>query len=219
MKFGPAIRALLPSTFERSAARVYRSVFVDLKKVAECIAPFLPKDARLLDIGGGDGELLNALLALRPDVSVTMVDVAESVGKFVESQHMKRVQLLPGTSIESHVETLTMPYDAALVSDVVHHLPATYRPQFLGSVYRALAPGGSIFVKDIEPGYFIAGLSLFCDKYVSGDRGVMLISQEELCQLANARLPQHTATEIGLYDRDRPNYIMKLDFAARDASA
>ena len=215
MKLGPAIRRLMPGGLERKAAAVYRRVFVDLRKVAAAVAAALPADAHLLDIGGGDGELLNHLLAARPDVRVTMVDVAGSVGRFVEPAHDRRVRRLPGTSIEAHLAGLDAPYDAALVSDVMHHLPGGYRAQFLRSVRGALVPGGSIFVKDIEPGHPIAWLSLVCDKYVSGDRGVALVSLAELVALAEAELaPLAAAAEIGLHRVDAPNYLVRLDLAA-----
>jgi 2-polyprenyl-3-methyl-5-hydroxy-6-metoxy-1,4-benzoquinol methylase len=203
----------MPAAAERKAAQLYRSVFVDLDKISGLLAQHLVPDARLIDIGGGDGELLNTLLDLRPDLHVTMVDVAPTVGKFVEPRHRHRIELVPGTSLEDHVLSISRPYDAALVSDVMHHLPVAYRPEFLRSLHGALVrSGGVVFVKDIEPGTFISRLSVFCDKYVSGDRGVMLISQKALRDLASEQLPDHVATEVGLLDRDRPNYLVKLSF-------
>lgn len=220
MKIGPAVRRLMPRGFERRAAAVYRRVFVDLRKIVAVLVKALPADAHLLDVGGGDGELLNHLLAARPDLRVTMVDVAGSVGKFVEPAHGGRVRRLPCTTIETHLERLEAPYDAALVSDVMHHLPGGYRPQFLRSIRGALAPGGSIFVKDIEPGHPIAWLSLVCDRYVSGDRGVALVSLVELVALAEAELaPLAAAAEIGLHRVDAPNYLVRLDLATPGGAA
>lgn len=210
---GPAIRRLMSPDIERKAAAMYRAVFVDLEKVAKILAQHLPKSAKLLDIGGGDGELLNYLLDRRPDATVSMVDVAGSVGKFITPTNRTRVAFYPRTPIEVHTDGLQSRYDAALVSDVVHHLPADYRASFLNSVHSAIVPGGPMFIKDIEPGHPIASLSLFCDKYVSGDRGVELISMDALCALGAGELPRHVATEIGLYSIDRPNYMLKLDFA------
>lgn len=220
MKVGPAVRRFMPAAIERKAAAAYRRIFVDLRKVAGLVAGALPADARLLDIGGGDGELLNHLLAVRPDVRVTMVDIAGSVGKFVEAGYRCRVRLLPGTSIEAHLGQINAPYDAALISDVMHHLPGEYRAQFLRSVRGALRQNGSILVKDIEPGHPIAWLSLVCDKYVSGDRGVVLLSRAELAALAGAELaPLALSAEIGLHRVDAPNYLVRLDLAESGAVA
>jgi 2-polyprenyl-3-methyl-5-hydroxy-6-metoxy-1,4-benzoquinol methylase len=219
MSLGPAFRRLMPPAMERTMAGIYRSIFVDLSKVAGRLAASLPNDARIIDIGGGDGELLNHLLDLRPDVHVTMVDVAASVGKFVRPEHAGRVRFEPNTPIERHAAGAAGRYDAALVSDVVHHLSPAYRPQFFRALHDALVENGSIYIKDVEPGYFISWLSLVCDKYISGDRGVVLVSQQDLRDLANEHLPGHVATEIGLFERDRPNYIVQVVFASRGAQA
>ncbi len=212
MKIGPALRMLMSPPLERKAAGWYRSVFVDLGKVAAQLARQLPQQARVLDIGGGDGELLNGLLALRPDVSLVMVDVAESVGKFLEPRYRDRVELKPQTFIAEHVAVTTQRYDAALVSDVLHHIPVAQRHAFLASVREAVNSNGTIFIKDLEPGHFISALSLYCDRYISGDRGVSLISMSGVRALASETFPAHVTTEIGLYDQDRPNYLLKLDF-------
>lgn len=214
MALGPMLRKWMSPRMERRLSGVYRSVFVDLRTVAATLAPVLPDDARILDIGGGDGELLNHLFALRPDLHVTMVDIAPSVGKFVEASHGSRVELQPGTSVEQHLAMSPPPYDAVLVSDVMHHLPGGYRGDFLRAVGASLKPGGSVFVKDVEPGHPVAWLSLVCDHYVSGDRGVVLVSTEELRELAARVLPPHRMSEIGLLAKDRPNYLVRLDFEA-----
>ena len=81
MAIGPTIRRLLPAKAELVAARLYRRIFVDLKKVAMTLAGSLQRDARLLDIGGGDGDLLNHLLSARSDIRVDMVDIAGTIGR------------------------------------------------------------------------------------------------------------------------------------------
>lgn len=210
MKVGPAIRRLMPDPMERSAAKIYRSVFVDLSKVAKHFADALPANANVLDIGGGDGELLNHLLTLRQDLNVTMVDIAPSVGRFVERQHLARVSFCPGTPIQEHLASITKPYDAAIISDVMHHIPGALRVDFLASVSAALRPGGMMLVKDIEPGHIISKLSLYADKYISGDRGVVLVSRRNLCELATQSLPKHNVREVELYAENKPNYIMNF---------
>lgn len=212
MALGPMLRRWMPPTLERRLSGLYRAVFVDLGKVAAVLADTVPADARILDIGGGDGELLNRLFALRSDVRVTMVDIAPSVGKFIEPRYRSKVECNPGTSVEQHLGASPAPYDVALVSDVMHHLPAGYRGDFLRALHAALRPGGMILVKDIEPGHPIASLSLFCDRHVSGDHGVALVSGEDLRRLAGVSLPRHRVEEAGLLERDRPNYLFKFEF-------
>lgn len=203
----------MPASIERTAARMYRSIFVDLRKVAGVLSQALPENALVLDIGGGDGDLLNHLLRLRPDVRVAMVDIAGSVGKFLEPGCSGKVELHPGISIEDHVLKHAGRYDAAMISDVMHHIPEPHRAGFLYAVSEALRPGGRIFVKDVEPGHPISRLGLYCDRYLSGDRNVELISAERLCELSAVSLPNHSAREIGLFELDRPNYLVQLHFA------
>ena len=212
MALGPMLRKWMSPHLERRLSGIYRSVFVDLRQVAATLAPALPNGARILDIGGGDGELLNHLFALRPDLHVTMVDIAPSVGKFVEARHGARVELRSGTSVEQHLSMSPPLYDSVLISDVMHHLPGGYRGDFLRAVSASLKPGGSVFVKDVEPGHPVAWLSLICDHYVSGDHGVVLVSAAELGDLAARVLPPHQISEIGLLAKDRPNYLVRLEF-------
>ncbi|MEO8365363.1 MAG: class I SAM-dependent methyltransferase [Pseudoxanthomonas sp.] len=212
MKIGPAVRKLLPASAERKASRLYRSVFVDLGKVAALLSRMLPKDAFVLDIGGGDGDLLNLVLEARPDVRVAMVDIAGSVGKFLEPRYSERVELHPGVAIEDHILTFAGRYDAAVVSDVMHHIPGPHRASFLLNVANALRPGARMLIKDVQPGHPVATLGLFCDRYLSGDKNVALISAEQLCEMTHASLPRHTSSELGLLAVDRPNYLVQLQF-------
>lgn len=210
MPIGPAVRRLAGPRLERGISDIYRRVFVDLDEVAAVLARECPQGARVLDIGGGDGELLNRLLPLRPDLSIDMVDIAPVVGKFLTPATLERVRLFPGTPIESLDESAGK-YDAALISDVMHHLSAAYRPDFLSAVHRKLATDGVMFIKDIEPGHPIASLSLFCDKYVSGDKGTSLVSIEDIGQLIGL-LPIRSSQELGLLSVDPPNYMIKISF-------
>ncbi len=212
MKIGPAFRRLLPARLERKAAGLYRSIFVDLRCVARLLAPQFPHGAKILDVGGGDGELLNHLFRGRPDLHVTMVDVSATVGKFVEPQYRTQIRLLPRTFIEDHLIEAAGQYDAAVISDVLHHIPLTLRPEFLANVRKALRPHGRLLIKDIEPGHFISHLSLFSDKNISGDKGVILIARSELASLARRTLPAHTFSETCLLSENRPNYLVTLDF-------
>lgn len=213
MKIGPLIRRLLPAAVETMAARAYRSIFVDLEKVASHLADALPSNANVLDIGGGDGELLNRLLARRIDVRVTMVDIAPSVGRFLLPQYRQRVRLLPRTTIQAHLLTLreqSRKYDAAIVVDVMHHIPGGQRESFLGAVHEALSPGGVLLIKDVEPGHPRATLGYLCDRYISGDRGVALISIKELGDVVARVAPGLGVSELGLVQKDRPNYLVRV---------
>ncbi len=212
MPLGPALRSVMTSAMERRLSGMYRRIFVDLEKVSLVLLPYLPHGARILDIGGGDGELLNHLLGARPDLTIDMVDIAPSVGKFIHPRHASKVGKFVRTPVED-LPAENSGYDVALISDVIHHLPADYREEFLLSVRDRLGERACLLIKDIEPGNAIANLSLFCDIYVSGDNGVSLVSLEELKSLC-ARLGSLSMAEIGLLEVDRPNYALRVVFGS-----
>lgn len=210
MPLGPALRSLMNPAMERRLSGMYRRIFVDLEQVSKVLLPHLPHNARILDIGGGDGELLNHLLRARPDLSIDMVDIAPVVGKFIQPDHTGNVRRFTQTPVEK-LPPENAGYDIALISDVMHHLPAEYRETFLQSIRARLRNDGCLLIKDIEPGHAISSLSLFCDMYVSGDRGVSLISLQELESLCE-RLEPISMSEIGLLEMDRPNYALRVVF-------
>lgn len=210
MAIGPWIRRALPARVEKLAADAYRGLFVDLDKVAERLASRIPAGARLLDIGGGDGDLLNRLLALRDDVKVDMVDIAPRVGSLLDARHEARTRRFPSTPMAQHAATHAGLYEAALLSDVMHHVPPAQRPALLQSMAACLQPGGAAFIKDVEPGHPRATLGWWCDRYVSGDRGVSLVSMAALRALVDQALEVAGVEEIGLLAIDRPNYLVRI---------
>lgn len=79
--------------------------------LAQRLAPLLPENARVLDIGAGDGTIASLVLRRRPDVEVAGVDVL-----------VRPETRIPVTEFDG----LTLPFDdgsfdAALLVDVVHH--------------------------------------------------------------------------------------------------
>lgn len=210
MALGPRVRRLLPARLEKVAADAYRGFFVDLDKVAACLAKHVPQDALLLDIGGGDGDLLNRLLAMRTDLSVDMVDIAGRVGTLLDARYESRVRRFPSTTLAQHASTHPGLYQAALISDVMHHIPPEQRTEFLRAAARSLKPAGIAFIKDVEPGHPLATLGWLCDRYLSGDKGVSLVSIDSLRGLVDMSLKTEGFEELGLIQIDRPNYIIKL---------
>jgi hypothetical protein len=207
---GPAIRRFLGPRLALAAGRRYRAVFVDLEKVAATLAVMIPKDAHLLDIGGGDGEPLNHLLARRPDIRVTTIDPAPVVGQWIETRFETRVTRMPGTSIVDYLARDMAAPQAVLIADVMHHVPPASRPALVRCLGNLLErnPALKIIVKDIEPGSWRAQLSYWADHYITGDRGVTLISQEKLLVLFTAELGRLRCEHSDLIVNDSPNYVV-----------
>jgi hypothetical protein len=206
---GPAIRRLLGPRLARRAGDRYRAIFVDLAKVAAAIAAVIPRGAHLLDIGGGDGQPLNHLLALRPDLRVTTLDPAPVVGQWIEARFDGQVTRLPGTGLAEYLAVGQDP-DVILMADVMHHIPETARASFLGSIGALLdrVPQLHIIVKDVEPGSWRALLGFWSDRYITGDLNVSPISRDRLARLFTEALGPLRRKDTELFETDRPNYAI-----------
>jgi 16S rRNA G527 N7-methylase RsmG len=86
---GNLARRLLGPAF-RPVGEAYRRIFVDMDKVADWMADRLPRSARVLDVGGGDGYVANLLLARRADIRVTLIDPSQEIGSFIDAAHLDR---------------------------------------------------------------------------------------------------------------------------------
>jgi hypothetical protein len=210
MSPGAAVRRLLGPRLARLAGGRYRAIFVDLAKVAAAIAGVIPRSAHLLDIGGGDGQPLNHLLALRPDLRVTTLDPGPLVGQWIEARFDAQVTRLPGTGIAEYLAAGRADPDAILIADVLHHIPETARANFLGSIRVLLerVPRLRIIVKDVEPGAWRALLGFWADRYITGDRNVSLISRDRLERLFDEALGPLRREDTDLFETDRPNYAI-----------
>ncbi|MGB6306731.1 MAG: class I SAM-dependent methyltransferase [Steroidobacteraceae bacterium] len=210
MALGPTIRALLGARVARRVGRRYRAIFVDLAKEAAVVAAAIPRNAHLLDVGGGDGEPLNQLLALRPDLRVSTLDPGPVVGQWIETRFDDRVTRLPRTSLANYLQTGRADPDAILIADVMHHIPESARAAFLDSVRMLLArvPQLRIIVKDVEPGHWRASLGYWSDRYVTGDKDVTPISRDTLARLFQDKLGPIRRSDTSLFETDRPNYAI-----------
>jgi hypothetical protein len=210
MALGSAIRSLLGVRLARRVGRRYRMIFVDLAKEAAALSAVLPRDAHLLDIGGGDGEPLNCLLALRSDLRITTLDLKPEVGEWIEARFAPRVTRLARTSLADYLAAGGPDPDALLIADVLHHIPVAERAGFLGSVRALLerVPDLRIIIKDVEPGSWRAILGFWSDRYITGDLDVSLIARENLAHLMEEQLGPLHREDTSLFETDPPNYAI-----------
>jgi hypothetical protein len=204
------VRRLLGARLARHAGRCYRAIFVDLAKEAAALGSLIPRDAHVLDIGGGDGEPLNHLLSLRPDLRVTTLDPGPLVGEWIEDRFEHRVTRLPRTTLGQFLASGRSDPDVILIADVMHHIPEPGRAAFLDCVKTLLerVPSLRIVIKDVEPGSWRALLGYWSDRYLSGDRGVKSISREGLTRLVEDALGPLRREDTKLFDTDKPNYAL-----------
>jgi len=203
---GQIARRLLGRRFG-TVGNVYRRIFVNLERIVDVFERELPRNANVLDIGGGDGALVDRLLNRRPDLAVTMCDLAPHIGTFLSESNRTKVELLGATDFTD----VAGAYDAVTVSDVIHHVPADGRDRFFSSLAKSCDRWGcrKILLKDIEPAGWRANLSLLADKYITGDRHVVLFSRANFAELARRHFPE--AIRMSAVP-DWPNYCEVLNW-------
>ena len=207
---GKLARAVLGVRLSRVAGRAYRALFVDLDKAADAIAAEIPPGAHVLDVGGGDGEPLNALLDRRSDIRVTTIDVAPTVGQWIEARHAGRVRCIPSTTINVFADADEALPGVVLVADVVHHVPVAQREGFFAALAALMhrSPGLRVIVKDVEPGHLRASLGYLSDRWVSGDKEVQLVGRAALIAAMRRAAGAVSCRETPLFAVDPPNYAL-----------
>lgn len=203
---GQIARRLLGRHFE-TVGNLYRRIFVDLERIVDMFERELPFGANVLDIGGGDGALVERVLRRRPDLAFTMCDLAPRIGSFLSEENLAKVKLLPATEFTA----VEGKFDAVTIADVIHHVPSDQRDGFFGSLANSCSRWGvrKLILKDIEPGSLRARLAVVTDHYITGDRQVAPFSRENFARLARRHFPGASRkSEVP----DSPNYCEVLSW-------
>jgi 2-polyprenyl-3-methyl-5-hydroxy-6-metoxy-1,4-benzoquinol methylase len=211
MSIGKLMRKILGVKLFSIISNYYRSIFVDLGKVAQFLSNEIPVNAHILDIGGGDGQVVNNLMAIRNDVTVTICDLSMNVGNSISKKFRSRVNLLPGTSIDQYIEMNLRKPDCIIISDVLHHIPLSDRTEFFKGLKELINKAKTLLlIKEVEPGGFISRLGYLSDRYISGDKKVSLISKVEIISTCEKIFGKITATETALFIENSPNYLLSI---------
>ena len=127
----------------RFMAMTYRRAEVSSRETAQWTAARLPAGARVLDLGGGHGRYARAFSdrGFRATVFDRQICV-----DFARELHGDAVAYRAGDFM---TDDLGGPYDAVLLSDVLHGCSADENRLLLGRVRDALAPGGLLVLKDM----------------------------------------------------------------------
>ncbi|HNT56637.1 MAG TPA: methyltransferase [Syntrophales bacterium] len=121
-------------------------------EIAKDVAPGLSK--ALLDVGGASGTYTIAFLQAVPEMKATLFDrpgVVEMARKRIaEAGLLDRVTLVAG---DFSRDELPGGHDLALLSAIIHQNSPEENRRLFGKVYRALAGGGRIIIRDhvMEP--------------------------------------------------------------------
>jgi ubiquinone/menaquinone biosynthesis C-methylase UbiE len=125
------------------------------------IAPLLPPDSQVLDVGAGDGQVAAALMAARPDTAVVGID------PLVRPDTRIPVHEFDGEHIPFEADL----FDAVTLIDVLHH--ADDAPALLREASRVTR--GVVIIKDHNRDGFLAAQTLrFMDAVGNRRYGVAL---------------------------------------------
>jgi 2,7-dihydroxy-5-methyl-1-naphthoate 7-O-methyltransferase len=105
--------------------------------------------SEILDVGGGDGTVLAAILHAHPDLRGRVLDLfptaAAATDRFATAGLDDRASAVPG----SFFDPLPVGADAHLLSDILHDWDDDHARKILTGCRRAAAPDGTVVV--IEP--------------------------------------------------------------------
>jgi cyclopropane fatty-acyl-phospholipid synthase-like methyltransferase len=104
---------------------------------------------RFLDLGGGAGTNAIAFCQAYPELTATVFDLPATLRlteRTVKEAGLEaRIALLPG---DFNKDGLGGPYDAVLMSDILHYQDFSTNAALVKRVWTHLAPGGRLVIKD-----------------------------------------------------------------------
>lgn len=168
MPIGPTVRALFGS-YERQVADLYRSVFIDLDDFLRQVQQWAPGAMRILEVGCGEGAVTERLAAAFPEAEILAIDISPRAGRLYRGR--TRGVRFRQANVEDVASQQPGRFDLIVMSDVLHHVPATMRRDLLAAIGRAMAPGGRFIVKDWERSTTpIHWACHAADRWLTGDR-------------------------------------------------
>jgi 2-polyprenyl-3-methyl-5-hydroxy-6-metoxy-1,4-benzoquinol methylase len=176
MAIGAKVRRLF-GRHERTVARLYRSIFIDVGRLSSLICEWMPQARQILEVGCGEGAITEQLARLYPNANITAIDITPCVGRLFNGNR-DRVQFVEMT-VQAIAAAKPGQFDLVILSDVLHHVPIPLREELLTAVHLTLSSGGRLFFKDWErrltPIHWLGYLS---DRWITGDRIHYMRKQE-----------------------------------------
>jgi 2-polyprenyl-3-methyl-5-hydroxy-6-metoxy-1,4-benzoquinol methylase len=154
--------------YERQVTEAYKKLFVDLDDFADRLRLWVPHPGRILEVGCGEGAMMERLATIYPGATITGIDIKPTVGRLYRGD-TDRVTFLQCTA-DDVARHDPASFDLVVLCDVLHHCGPLERPSLLSAVRRAMVPSGSLAVRDwIISSSPIHWLSRFADRYLTGD--------------------------------------------------
>lgn len=176
MAIGPIIRQMF-GPYEKPVSEAYRSIFVNLDSFVTQIQKWAAA-SRILELGCGEGAVIERLVKAYPGADITGIDVSPRVGRLFQGDN-SRVTFKQDT-IKDFSSRNPASFDLLVICDILHHIPWELHEEILIDARKALKPGSHLVIKDWERNYSpIHFLCHFSDRFITADR-VRYKSADEL---------------------------------------
>jgi SAM-dependent methyltransferase len=141
------------AAYSEVVARLGALFEISANTLARALAPDLPADARILDVGSGSGVWSLALLAHRGEAWVTALDLEPVVPRFEEAARARglteRVDILAGDYFT--VEVPRGAFDVIVIANVLHLETPERAVALLARLVPSLRPRGRVVIVDAFP--------------------------------------------------------------------
>lgn len=112
-----------------------------LTTIADLAAAFIPDQASILDLGSGAGDVTAAILEIKPEASVCMVDFSEEMTRLSRERfrHNPRIRILKRDLNDGIPDGR---FDCVVSCFAIHHVQPENRVKLYSSICEGLPPGG-----------------------------------------------------------------------------
>jgi 2-polyprenyl-6-hydroxyphenyl methylase/3-demethylubiquinone-9 3-methyltransferase len=149
-------------------AEAYRRFFGDLDELAVLMAAWVPQAKKILEVGCGEGAMTERIVRTYPTATVTAIDVSPKAGRLYRGQ--TSTVTFSQESVANVARREPASFDLVVITDVIHHVPLAARGPLIDSIDQAMAPHGSLFLKDwvvsASPIHWMCYMSC---RYLTGD--------------------------------------------------
>jgi 2-polyprenyl-3-methyl-5-hydroxy-6-metoxy-1,4-benzoquinol methylase len=183
MGIGRRVRRMF-GKHERMVSDAWRSAFVNLDAFTREIKAQVQSPGNVLEIGCGDGAVIERLATLYPHANLTGIDICQEPGRLFRGDS-QRVRFLR-TSGKQLSETEPRSYELVVIADVIHHVPKDEWTSVLKSAVELLATGGTVVLKEwLREPSAICLANYLIERIITGDR-VHYLRERELRTLATS---------------------------------
>lgn len=167
MSIGACIRSMA-GPLEPSFADWYRSLFYDVDAFALRLAE-AASGGRFVDVGAGEGAVVEALVRAIPTANVLGVDPSPKVGRLYREDPMRArfVCAQASTLLPQWADS----FDVAILGDVLHHVAPEHEAAVWSTAAALVRPGGLLVVKEWIRRPSLRYFAGWCsDRFITGDK-------------------------------------------------